>query len=234
MTETTGILNGKYIDVNAVLAQKLLQQENAKKLLDTLGVAESDFTVKQGYAFDTKDQRTGKVLGVEVYEFLAPEKAQLHIKYLTNGEEGGYAFYADKVDNTIIETYEIHRGEVSKIGDRLLEGEFGVLFPTNLVDDKNFEILSSSVEVEEKGIEFCLAGYNHCGPGCGDGMSRGGTPRNRIDSCCRTHDRCWSNFGAWDPCCDKDLLRCVVQNQSVDPVAATAIHATFHYNSLKC
>ncbi|MBJ8073041.1 hypothetical protein [Bacillus mycoides] len=97
-----------------------------------------------------------------------------------------------------------------------------------------FDMVRPPSEIEEKAIEFCLPFYNHCGPGCGDGMQRGGAVVNRLDSCCRTHDRCWANFGRWDACCDRDVCRCVQQNQSVDPAAATAIHATFYFNSLSC
>ena len=38
-------------------------------------------------------------------------------------------------------------------------------------------------------LPFCLpGGYRHCGPGCGDGLAKGGgTPINPTDSCCRGH-----------------------------------------------
>ncbi|MGG3522565.1 hypothetical protein ABES13_27775 [Bacillus pseudomycoides] len=54
--------------------------------------------------------------------------------------------------------------------------------------------------------------YNHCGKGCG-GESK--PVINTLDSCCRTHDRCYNNFGFNDCGCDADLSRCA--NAASDP-----------------
>lgn len=58
-------------------------------------------------------------------------------------------------------------------------------------------------------VSFCLAGYKHCGPDCGDqGSKGGGTPVNDLDICCRTHDRCWKNFGKYNCDCDRTVVAC--------------------------
>ncbi|MFD5172765.1 hypothetical protein ACFVV6_29775 [Bacillus mycoides] len=182
-----------------------------------------------------KNPHTGKILGVETYVFVA-EKAQIHVKSAYNGEESAEIIFGDAlVAQDVVESYEIHHNEVEKFNVRSGSEGFGAVIPAGLIDDKEFELLSSSVEIEEKDLPFCLDPYKHCGPGCGDGMGKGGgTPINRLDSCCRSHDRCWSNFGAWDPCCDRDVVRCAQQNWSVDPVTAAAVQAAFLYNSKKC
>lgn len=46
-------------------------------------------------------------------------------------------------------------------------------------------------------------------------MLRGGTPINSLDICCRSHDRCYKNFGTDDSGCDKELASC--ENQTSDP-----------------
>lgn len=52
--------------------------------------------------------------------------------------------------------------------------------------------------------------YKWCGKGCGSG-----TPINPLDTCCRTHDRCYANFGRGDNGCDWDLYYCA--NAQDDP-----------------
>lgn len=59
--------------------------------------------------------------------------------------------------------------------------------------------------------------YRNCGD---NGNWGGGTPINVYDSYCRTHDRCWANFGTNDcGCgCDCNLLACARRNWAVAPV----------------
>ncbi|MEY2305738.1 hypothetical protein [Bacillus tropicus] len=85
----------------------------------------------------------------------------------------------------------------------------------------------SSDEIKEEAwYDGCLVFYNsgngktyyykHCGKECGDnGATGGGTPINTLDSCCRSHDRCYSNFGSNDCGCDRDLSVCA--NNASDP-----------------
>ncbi|MED1107530.1 hypothetical protein [Bacillus paramycoides] len=91
-------------------------------------------------------------------------------------------------------------------------------FVEELKTQKGAEEVSNEIK-EEAWYDGCLVFYNsgngknyvykHCGKGCGDGGSTGGgTPINTLDSCCRTHDRCYNNFGFDDCGCDRDLSRC--------------------------
>lgn len=60
--------------------------------------------------------------------------------------------------------------------------------------------------------------YNHCGKGCGDGgFIGGGTPINKLDECCRAHDRCYDNFGFDDCGCDKEFEKCIFNTAQNDP-----------------
>ncbi|MED1107532.1 hypothetical protein [Bacillus paramycoides] len=233
----TAFINGKYLDVNEALAQQIFNKEGVKKLLTTLNASEGDFHTKSGYAFDIKDAHTGKILAVETYVFVA-EKAQIHVKSVNNGEEVAEVIFGDALvsEKGIVENYEINNQQkVEKINVREDVEGFGAIIPAALFDDENYKPLSSSSDIEEKDLPFCLSPYKHCGPGCGDFSNLGGgTPINRLDSCCKAHDTCWHNFGAWDPCCDKNVVRCAQQNWSVDPVTAAAIQAAFIYNSNKC
>ncbi|MFD4854440.1 hypothetical protein, partial [Bacillus mycoides] len=161
----TAFINGKYLDVNEVLAQQIFNKEGVKDLLDTLNVSEGDFHTKSGYAFDMKNPHTGKILGVETYVFVA-EKAQIHVKSAYNGEESAEIIFGDAlVAQDVVESYEIHHNEVEKFNVRSGSEGFGAVIPAGLIDDKEFELLSSSVEIEEKDLPFCLDPYKHCGPG---------------------------------------------------------------------
>ncbi|MBB4823176.1 hypothetical protein HNO89_000394 [Sporosarcina luteola] len=78
---------------------------------------------------------------------------------------------------------------------------------------------------------FCLAGgYKHCGPDCGDNGSKGGgTPINSLDLCCRTHDRCYANFGMYDCECDKRVVACAMAQIALgnNVIAATTVVGWF-------
>ncbi|WP_107839610.1 hypothetical protein [Metasolibacillus meyeri] len=87
-------------------------------------------------------------------------------------------------------------------------------------------------DIDVQDLPFCIPGYQHCGPGCGYNKTfGGGAPINATDSCCVAHDRCWDNFGSWDPCCDKILLDCI---KSHGTNAAALIRTTFYANAQKC
>lgn len=61
--------------------------------------------------------------------------------------------------------------------------------------------------------------YKYCGAKCtGEGKTGKkfeATPINTLDSCCRSHDRCWANFGKGDNGCDYELYLCA--NKTYDP-----------------
>ena len=81
------------------------------------------------------------------------------------------------------------------------------------------------------GPNFCVQGYNHCGPGCGDGLPKGGGAMvNATDSCCRSHDRCYkNNLGV--ACCDKELVNCVSKHTTL---TAAGIRSYFGASAKRC
>jgi hypothetical protein len=82
------------------------------------------------------------------------------------------------------------------------------------------EVVEGEIQAEAAWYEGCLSFYNSgndktynykwCGKSCGSG-----TPINTLDTCCRTHDRCYANFGINDDECDWDLYYCA--NATSDP-----------------
>lgn len=81
----------------------------------------------------------------------------------------------------------------------------------------------------------CYPGYKHCGKNCGDkGLYGGGTPKNPYDTCCRTHDRCWDNFGANDCGCDCRLIECAKGNWLWTPPALHLILLAWFPRKANC
>ena len=73
---------------------------------------------------------------------------------------------------------------------------------------------------------FCVPGYNWCGPGC----NGPGAPTNRVDACCRLHDRCINSYGP--SCrCDRQFLNCL--HSRINPYSREGQDARFFYNFMR-
>ncbi|MFC5559575.1 hypothetical protein ACFPN4_10815 [Ureibacillus thermophilus] len=148
------------------------------------------------------------------------------------------------VKDNVYKGFEIMQGEVREVFSKEYKGELDqqpILhnFPDN-PDYKPGESVQGQALDWIDG-KFCLDDednnkeYNHCGPGCGDGMSLGGgTPINDIDKCCRAHDRCWKNFGKGDKCCDKTLASCIDPYQDQDYYSWLQINTYFQPRGWLC
>lgn len=102
------------------------------------------------------------------------------------------------------------------------EGELEKDFEEGLPDNENYVEgqSSSAIEPQYNWGDGCYPFYKHCGRNCGDnGAYGGGTPINPYDTCCRTHDRCWANFGTNNCSCDCNLISCAKKNWIYAPGA---------------
>lgn len=229
------VLNGKYVAVNDSFGKEILALPKVAAVLAQLKLSEADFESSQAYVSDHHNTFTGEIAGIEKVAFVG-KKAQLQV-IRTHGENADYLATVDVLSEDGYTSRYLSLGStIEKINEDVLDKGFPVLLANGLKHDEGFELQSTKLdEVAEKWVSFCVPGYKHCGPGCGDNNSwGGGTPVNAIDSCCKAHDRCYSAFGYNDPCCDREVIRCTLANRGVDASIADAIVAAFISNSNRC
>ncbi|MBJ7950107.1 hypothetical protein [Bacillus cereus group sp. N24] len=229
-----GELRSAYVD----LVARPKFKEIVASLKDVAEFKAEDVKVVFGYIFDTRSFKDGQLVTGKITVVRALDRVQIRHIILVNkdGEIVGEDYTIDTVNETGGLTIYNHYDKLEELASSVSGGYEFLETSVNeeVIDNKEFTPFST-VKEEGWGISFCLAGgYNHCGPGCGDGMSRGGTPINGVDSCCRSHDRCWSNFGQDDACCDKTLVNCVKSARSSGPVAADLIVGYFSWNARNC
>jgi len=239
------ILDGKRLtnqkDVQ-VAFKELKEKEEFKKVVESLQEISpfklEQLKVKLVYIFDARSFITGELATGEMIIVRAENNVQIY--YVIYKDQNGTILgedYTIEVSNKNgyldvysyinelkhLKTVEINALELfeQKVNEDLIENQDFVPF--------------SKITAQDWGIPFCLVGYKHCGPGCGDGLSTGGgTPTNAVDNCCRAHDRCWANFGTKDPCCDKVLVECAKANSYAGTNAAGLIVGWFTANANRC
>lgn len=86
---------------------------------------------------------------------------------------------------------------------------------------------SSTSEVRNRSLSIPVWG-NWCGPGHG-----GGTPKDKLDSLCKTHDQCYGSRGYFACSCDKNLVGRISSNfkymKIKERVAALAVKTYFEH-----
>lgn len=237
------ILSGKYvkeakekIQVKNDLISKLEDQGIIQQLQKVVPFKVEDLELKVGYNFNFPDYRDTEKIGFgNITAVRANEEVQIKnvVTKDQNHNLNEDLLIIDVVKGKKVLTYVFEEGKL------LLDNE--IEYEGNFLDDA-IDLEQINVEEHQDVVAqnfpfpFCLTGgYRHCGPGCGDGLSKGGgTPINLVDSCCRAHDRCWSTFGSGDACCDKNLVNCAKGNRSSAPVAADLIVSWFNGNAKKC
>lgn len=252
MSENAIILNGKYI--NNVLEQEVYVQNVQTKsdfhlLLEELqkhvSFKQEDLTVKRLYIYDgvaveSKKFGTGTniTLGYENKVQISNVSAILENQVVEK-------FYGRvlSADNKNVLIFDVHKGKVNMLFIDKNEGQLEKEIDTSAMHDPAFKPLSTKDEVIKQGVfDFCLKDqygkkYQHCGKKCGEGSTAtdgGGSPINSIDSCCRAHDRCWSQFGDWDACCDKILVDCANRYEHVDNATQNQIWLVFAASAARC
>ncbi|MFD0768951.1 hypothetical protein ACFQZ1_08515 [Bacillus sp. CGMCC 1.60114] len=240
------ILDGKRLTGQAELQdalKALLEKPKFNEIVESLQkvvkFGKDELEMKLVYIFDTRSYLDGALTTGKITVVRAAERIQIRHIVLTekNGKVVGEDYTIDTINEKGGLTVFGYNKELEEVASSTHGGYEFLETSVNeeLIDNKEFAPFST-VKEEGWGIPFCLAGgYKHCGPGCGDGLTfGGGTPINAIDYCCRSHDRCWSQFGENDACCDKNLVSCAKANRSAGPVASDLIVAWFSSNANKC
>ncbi|EJV54865.1 hypothetical protein [Bacillus cereus] len=230
----TNILNGKYVVLKDAEVKNILAENEA--LLSKVNLTEGDFDTAKAYHYDGYNPFTGKLVGYEKV-VISGKKGQLQVITMHDGKEVNSLSVIDvATERGTFARYSGLNDKIELVDEEKMEMGLPVVIPNGLKHDEDFKVLSTALdEVSEKGLPFCLNGYKHCGPGCGDGKTfGGGLPRNNIDSCCKAHDRCWDAFGDWNICCDATLINCTLKYRSQDPWAADAIYSAFISNARAC
>ncbi|MED1865867.1 hypothetical protein P4V41_20670 [Fictibacillus nanhaiensis] len=146
-------------------------------------------------------------------------------------------------EHKFIKVFEVNKGEVKPISTDKNEGQLDLEFKETGINNSEFVPLSSQnlITALAWSDTGCLEDednnrdYNHCGSGCGDGLSEGGGPViNNIDNCCRAHDRCWRNYGKWDHCCDKNIVNCAAKYEDEDNATQNQIWWAFSASAALC
>jgi hypothetical protein len=247
MEQNPVILNGKYVNIESEKAQ-LLQQIKTKSefhlLLEQLeketSVTADDFEVVSAYIYDYQRENqlgTGKRITLQF-------RNRVQVSYFSAIERNDSIekFYGRVVttNDEYFKIFEVHKGKVLPLATQEYKGQLEKEITQDSKHDPDFKPLSTQIKAQAFSTG-CLRDedhnrdYNHCGSGCGDGLAEGGgTPINAIDYCCRSHDRCWSNFGKWDRCCDKNFVDCANRNESVDPATQNQIWLAFAWSGSLC
>lgn len=206
-------------EVKQTLVENALSSIEVKRMLNVL----------EDYNTNITDFETSAA----EFEFTLPEKVNsfVHVKYLVLkfSNKAILAYY--EISN--VDTKVIVMGGVKKLNKFIqfninknsieeseldYENELNKDYLIDLPNDPNYK-KGQSLENISASWEWrtgCYPGYLHCGSGCGDkdGDRGGGVPVNGLDTCCRTHDRCWANFGTNDCQCDCNLIKCANKNKN--------------------
>ncbi|MCY8497765.1 hypothetical protein P8917_09945 [Bacillus atrophaeus] len=208
---------------------EFLGRLNQEKIVDI-----DSMLVKASYIFDLVDaeQKTIEVGRIVVLDN-EEHSLNVHLSSYENIENSisVFSFGGDILTNKVLKQIDIV-GE-----DSVLKSEFA--FEGDLNTD--MEVLpynntsytpgqtKEKIKAAWNWDEFCApGGYKHCGKQCGDkGRWGGGKPINDLDYCCRTHDRCYDNFGFGHCKCDTPLVKCAKSLRSKYWIVANVIIKVF-------
>ncbi|MFT8323747.1 MAG: hypothetical protein ABF649_23210, partial [Bacillus sp. (in: firmicutes)] len=232
------ILDGKFLEINDQVGKEVKQQEDFKALVEEIkkhipSFSSEELKVSLAYEADSVvrvESKTNEiaedVVSAEVLEFTNEAKNVEIIVIAFNMDYGVLTKTKAIIDTGALDNnfkgFEVIDGEVIEIFSE--DGQFVENEKPNLPNNPEYipgQIMEAKANwsigtwcLRDKAGKF----YKHCGPGCGDyNKTGGGTPINKIDECCRAHDRCWRNFGKGDNCCDKEIEICAARYKSQDP-----------------
>lgn len=179
--------------IDAVVTKQLVQKMSQF-------VGGYDLNNRKGFKYETDNISIQTVI-------LANTEDTLNVIYTNrNGEEevkGSVVVEADG-QKTLI-GYGIIEGEVIKI----LETEIDDAFLEEVKESENRELPDPEQAPEDvyEGVTAelkCIYG-NWCGPGCSGPKA----PISKVDSCCKSHDKCYGSRGYFACSCDNQLHICL-------------------------
>ncbi|WP_057915868.1 hypothetical protein [Peribacillus muralis] len=240
------VVNGRQMKENEIVtALKISETKDFQQMISTLGLYvnlnQINSEVTEAYMMDAAIE-AGDVKAVQKVTHNFAEKAKIEVFNVVEkaGETPhpyiyGSAIVENCIGEKIVHEFTAINGKVHPLTSYLQPVEDNEAAEgLKLNEDPNYEPFSSITAQHVFNGEGCFPGYRHCGKNCGDGKKTGGgEPTENLDVCCRAHDRCWSNFGTSDPCCDKNLISCS-KATSGDKVLKDLIASYFANNASKC
>lgn len=194
---------------------------------------------RSGNIFEFVDDNNNLIVGTRIVFQIGENSLFLYQKTKSEEIAKVEVMAATKVltkDETKLVTIFIDGEEVVEV-DGLYSNNFNQDFDEGLPDLENYVQGQSLNEVQPQYNwgDGCYPLYKHCGRNCGDkGKYGGGTPKNAYDTCCRTHDRCWENFGVDDCQCDCQFIACAKKNFLVAPAVLHAIVLSYFPRKSGC
>lgn len=234
------VVDGSFLDKfhKQKLLNRIKEQKPYKLILDKL----SEAGLKNNPA-ESVVAYNGKVVnsfeGNEhvfklTFAHLKLENALVYYHLVEAGEEKLESFSADLLhtNGSLITTFVVEDQEVKEVLTTEYDGQLDQMIEEELPDNPNYDHDEELLSIQAP-WDICMpGGYRHCGSDCGDkGSKGGGTPINPIDTCCRSHDRCWERYGRWDCQCDRNLINCARPHRGKYPAAYATIWAVFAYNA---
>jgi len=251
---------GKYVTDPAEVERIVTEvkaKEDYKTIILELGKQrefnESELVETEIYMFDTLGNENEVISNRTVS--LQTSDGTVTVDFVENTKEGEHLEW---FDGTITKSFG---DDEMLIGIRVLEGVPETVFirpsvleedlseaddeeaaDEELPNDENYTPGILAEVVAEQGIfDFCLKNqngkkYHHCGLKCGDGKNAidgGGSTINSIDSCCKTHDSCYSSKTK-NACCDKKLVNCAFKYRKQDFSTYKKINAVFGWTMPFC
>lgn len=184
--------------LNAAQIDEIAAKQLVQKMAQFIGPYDLD--VRKGFKFE------GEEILIQVV-ILSNTEDTLNVIYTNrNGEEEIKGSVVLENDNQkILVGYGIIEGQVTKI----LETEIDDAFLEEVKESENREVPNPEQAPEDvyKGVSEqlkCIYG-NWCGPGC----SGPSAPISPVDSCCKSHDKCYGSRGYFACSCDNQLHICL-------------------------
>ncbi|WP_037341611.1 hypothetical protein [Salinicoccus luteus] len=199
------------------LFNEALKQNDTKLLLEELNI-NIDQTKEKAYTlqffYENQEDKVFETLLIYQNDEKVIEATK---DYNDNAFQKIIAHYVDNnPDSKKIKRVSVKNNQVNVLKELPYDHNYFDFFAENQVND---------ISAQQNWYDGCFVFgdpgtgyhiYKHCGADCGDeGSDGGGVPINPLDSCCRSHDRCYENFGYDDCECDQILGDCA--NGTIDP-----------------
>ncbi|TCT21136.1 hypothetical protein EDD68_11197 [Melghiribacillus thermohalophilus] len=213
--------------------QKLKSEFNKLIFFD-----DSEYIVRLAYHFDEVVDEGKVIVGKYIILSFANNKVNIRFDKNKLNDEMKTVVSGRMVvkenGNELLKGFMVKNGQLRQYLEKPYENELEKPLVIDRANDPSYTPGEIENSINAQGWTVCLYDYpefyNHCGPGCGDGLRYGGgEPINGLDECCRGHDRCYATFGYGDCECDNVLLDCAAQYEDDYPTNVGIIRTVFDY-----